>query len=534
MRRFLLALLVSVVLAGCGAVDVTMTREIAAATPTLVVSTLTPFPALTTLPSHTPTFTLPPTSTPAPQTTPSPSLTRPPTRTPRPTATPEGQMRATLSDPILSRQGQLAYVANEILWLETAPGSGNFVALDGYVTGVHWSEDGSKLLFGWNSKPYPVDGGYGPGFPEDYRLYSVASGEIWSLKEKIPGFLALPSEIEICSHHEYVNDWASSFMNWSPDGSKIMFRLRPNGSLEELLTLVDLHTQIYTVLLTCSDYLESVPFITDNVFVTRYHCGSPCQTLEGYNYQGNLVWNLPWVVSSQVTLANDGRSIVSLGRLMSDEPQPQVIDFIDMDTGVVTPITPLLDEPMVAYFHPFFEPALSPDGNFIGFYYGGEGSGKPFMLYIVDQEGFLIGGSPYSWIVDWRLNGGPVINQLIDGTNQLLYLPLDNAAATPITALVPLQFPEGRWSPDGRFFIYTALDEAKKMASIYLWQPGDVEPTLIHSVASLGHYQDFGFSWMPDSSRVYFNPGWAELWVYEVATGEVRLLAAAEPWFVSQ
>ena len=255
-------------LVGCGPAPVTPTAtvEIAAASP---------------IPTRTPTLTPLPTFANTPQATPNPTLTRTPrpTRTLRPTATPEGQMRATMSDPVLSRQGQLAYVANEILWLETAPGSNSFMTMDGYVTGVHWSEDGSKLLFGWNSTPYPVGGGYGPGLPEDYRLYFVTTGEIWSLKEKIPGFLSLSAEVEICSRHEAVNDWASSFMNWSPDGSKIVFRLRANGSLEELLTLVDLSTQTYTVLLPCVDYLLGVPFVTDHGFVTRYHCGSPCQML---------------------------------------------------------------------------------------------------------------------------------------------------------------------------------------------------------------------------------------------------------------
>src|SRR5690606_19460845 len=110
---------------------------------------------------------------------------------------------------------------------------------------------------------------------------------------------------------------------------------------------------------------------------------------------------------------------------------------------------------------------------------------------------------------------------------QLVYSALNGAAATPITATSnPITV--GRWSPDGQFFIYTDGDE------VYLWQPGTAEPRLVYRGITKRYDLLRDFAWTPDSQRVYFTVNELELWVYEVAMGEVRLIAAAEPWFVSQ
>jgi hypothetical protein len=107
----------------------------------------------------------------------------------------------------------------------------------------------------------------------------------------------------------------------------------------------------------------------------------------------------------------------------------------------------------------------------------------------------------------------------------LVYSALNGAAATPITTTSnPITV--GRWSPDGQFFIYTDGDE------VYLWQPGNASPQLLHSGITKHYDLLRDFAWTPDSQRVYFTINELELWVYELATGEARLIAAAEPWFV--
>lgn len=535
MRRFLLALLVSVILAGC-AVDEIVTREVAAATPTF-----TPTPSATFTPSPTLAYTPTPASLASPTpispteepvefhttATPRATSTRRPTLTPTPV-----EVYASMSEPLVSRFGQLAYVHNQTVWVETEPGSAVFQNLGQYATGAYWSQDGTKLLFDRAGLPHlsPFQESLPLVYPEDFSLYFAETGELWSLSEQIQNFPTSPEILETCPHREPISSLYLRFMNWSPDGSKFLLGISRGYDVNDLITMVDLEARTHTVLIPCVDTgLLYIEYATNDGFITRYHCGSPCQILNGYDYQGNLTWELPWQVAVQFDLSTDGQTIVNGGHFVPWDDPEWTINLIDFQTGEITNLVPLVDLtlPEQTYFTPFVRPALSPDGNFIGFYYGGFTSYSPGTLYIIDLAGNLIEQWVNSEVIDWLPGGGPVIRQgMGEAEYRLVYSAMDGAAATPITTSSnPITV--GRWSPDGQVFIYADGNE------VYLWRPGDVAPQLLHSGIINRYELLYDFVWTPDSQRVYFTINELELWVYEVATGEVRLLAAAEPWFVS-
>ena len=533
MRRFLLTLWVSVVLAGC-AVDEIVTREVAAATLTLTPApsvTSTPSPALAYTPTPTPLASptpISPTEEPVEfqaTATPRATSTRRPTLTPTPV-----EIYASMSEPLVSRLGQLAYVHNQTVWVETAPGSAVFQNLGQYATEAHWSQDGTKLLFAQAEQPqaYPFQDSLPLAYPEDFGLYFAETAETWFLSEHIQDFPSSPEILETCPQREPVNALRFRFMNWSPDGSKLLLGISRNGDVNDLITVVDFETRKHTVLLNCVDTKLYVEYVTDTVFVTRYHCGAPCQIFSGYDYEGNLIWELPWQVGATFAQMPDEQYFINMGHFLPRDDPLWTINLIELNTGEITNLVPLVELPEESYFDPMARPAFSPDGHFIGFYYSDVDYDKPSGLYIIDRQGNLIEQWVDSEVIDWRPGGGPVIRQgMGEAEYQLVYSALNGAAATPITTTSnPITV--GRWSPDGQFFIYTDGDE------VYLWRPGDAEPRLVYSGIAKRYDLLRDFTWTPDSRRIYFTINELELWVYEVATGEVRLIAAAEPWFVSQ
>jgi hypothetical protein len=82
---------------------------------------------------------------------------------------------------------------------------------------------------------------------------------------------------------------------------------------------------------------------------------------------------------------------------------------------------------------------------------------------------------------------------------------------------------EGRWSEDGRYFVYNALDENEGASYLFLWQPESGLPTLIHAAASKEPFTHF--TWLPDSQSIYFTLGDQSLWRYVIEDEELNLLA---------
>jgi hypothetical protein len=169
---------------------------------------------------------------------------------------------------------------------------------------------------------------------------------------------------------------------------------------------------------------------------------------------------------------------------------------------------------------------ISPDGQFVALYVPIEqGNFEDGELTIVDQNGRSYGQRPNSVIVDWRPGGGPVVKETVAaGQPQLLYWPLDGSAVQVFAELGPVAFEAGKWDEDGRFFIYSTLDEANNQSHLHLWQPEASEPTLLTTAEGTDGFQNF--AWLPDGTAVYFNFGRTELWKYEVATNALSLIAS--------
>lgn len=145
---------------------------------------------------------------------------------------------------------------------------------------------------------------------------------------------------------------------------------------------------------------------------------------------------------------------------------------------------------------------------------------------IVDQNGRSYGQRPNSIIIDWRPDGGPVVKESVaEGQTQLVYWPLDRSAVQVLVSPTSFVFGEGAWSSDGRFFIYSAVDEAENKSHLYLWQPENDVPTLIHTAVGTDGFRNF--TWLPDSTGLYFNLGQTELWKFEVETESLTLITSS-------
>ncbi|MCP4421487.1 MAG: hypothetical protein GY805_33165, partial [Chloroflexi bacterium] len=131
--KFLLIGLLSAILAACtSAIEATPTVLVAEV---VTVSAERPFASATPQPSKTPTMIETATETAVAISTPQPIATA--IATPYPS----------VSRPILSDQGQLAFIRNQTLFVETAVGSQDFLEVASFVNNGAWSNDGNKFAF---------------------------------------------------------------------------------------------------------------------------------------------------------------------------------------------------------------------------------------------------------------------------------------------------------------------------------------------------------------------------------------------------
>ncbi|MCB8979994.1 MAG: hypothetical protein H6657_21500 [Ardenticatenaceae bacterium] len=169
-------------------------------------------------------------------------------------------------------------------------------------------------------------------------------------------------------------------------------------------------------------------------------------------------------------------------------------------------------------------PELSPDEKHLGFYL--ENDDFFTVLQIIDFNGRSYGQRPNSFMVDWRPGGGPVVQErMADGQTQLVYWPLDGADVQVFVEPGLFKVDEGKWSEDGRFFIYSTVDEVANQSYLYLWQAEYGVPILLQTAVGTDGFRNF--AWLPDSTAVYFNFGRAELWKFSVEAESLTLIASA-------
>jgi hypothetical protein len=429
--------------------------------------------------------------------TPTPQPTFIPTETPIPDPTAE------VSRPILSSQGQLAFIQDQVLHIESEAGLNNFQELPFYISQALWSPDGENLLFLAHSTPCDDFDCFITG---TLHLWENGSGLFTSLTGTIEG---IPQEL-------------NSFPSWSANNRRIFFI---NG-LEGRTSYIDLEEKIYKEFLHLNIIIGFWELPNESVLVQE-HLGTMSASLASYDLSGEAIWYYPNTPSGAFAGANSAANYSEEHQLLvisgptddESEYEKTTIYTFNTDTYELNSIwaqdTLILDS------------MFSSDGRFIGLSLPRDGDiyseFKDFL--IIDRDGRSHGTRENSQLLDWRPGGGPVVVQAMDdGQNQLVYWPLDGVAAARIFVLPrDFRFESGKWSADGRYFIYNALDDSIGASYLYLWQPESGVPQLIHSTASTSPFDNF--AWMPDGSRVYFNLGNEALWSYEIETADLSLIA---------
>lgn len=436
---------------------------------------------------------------------------------PSPTADP--LVGAQLSLPILNAQGQVAFVQDGVLYAETGVGSGKFTAVarqvapeiqgeDGPVANppAAWSPDGRQLLFFYR------DGG-SDSLAYQVGIWSAASGELTTLQQWVERPLpTIPF---------------SSF-RWSPEGDKILLttsdRLTADSAWTSGVWVANLATGQWELVVEARE-LVNTAWLSNDVFLLQLRCGANCAIVMAYNEQRHLLWKAyaeqeeVAVMSALFSLRPDHHTLLHLNSF----GPVRTVDLLDTTSGEISAIWELA----AGTYFAAADPQLSPDGRYILFDVVTERETGTTALHLIDRNGRLYGQRENGRFLDWRPGGGPVIVQAMAGDKQqLVYWPLDGAAARVFVKPRNFNFVSGKWSPDGRYFIYNALDESIGANYLYLWQPESGVPSLIHAAAATDPFQHF--TWTPDAQHFYFNLGNQALWQYSVATEALTLIATTE------
>ena len=106
----------------------------------------------------------------------------------------------------MSSKGQLAYIRDEILYMETAPQTGEFEEIGRYTHTAAWSPDGTQIVYSTANVPKAVYDD--PTVIYDQRLWFVPDNSDISLSELITNYPdPAPRVYELY---------------WTPDGTKVL------------------------------------------------------------------------------------------------------------------------------------------------------------------------------------------------------------------------------------------------------------------------------------------------------------------------
>ena len=463
-------------------------------TPTRSLAILTPLPTNTQRPTTTPRSTVTPrqpTATPIIPSTPDPNL--------HVIATSTEQRVNNIHHVTVNGLGQLAFINDSTLFVETAPGSKQHEEIGTNATTAVWSPDGRMLLYSLADDSEETE------LYEQY-LWTAETNTHTLLSQLIPNYPDPPYRVQEA--------------HWSPDGTKILFvsllderhQPIPTEPLSYILAVIDLNQQTFTDNKVISSRHQPV-WLTNDHYILQFHCGSPCKSYSAFDYTGQQAWVLDSDTMGLVAFAPEQNVMINNGRLGSPLAGGiATVDSINLTTGEVD-ILWEINRNGQDYFIPFYPPLISPDEQYFSLNYG---YSSPYIspagnLYIIDRQGTEIGLHPNSYAQDWRPNGGLVINDIQEtGENRLHYLPLDGTIETFFitsadTEIVGDEYRldgRGKWSPDGRYFIFATRNRETEIETIYLWQPDQGDPTSIHETGK--NYRISDFLWSPDAQNVYF------------------------------
>jgi len=453
----------------------------------------------TNQPSPRPTIAV--TETAVPTSTLQPTLTRP-EPTPTFTPLPDGLI------PEVSSQGQLAFVQNQVLFVETAVGSGTFNEFGSNIGYPLWSPRGDRLIFRTCAVPDQI-------YCEEptWMLFDLKINSLVRLDDLIP---TLPS-----------GDFGVP--TWMRRGEKLLFRILFEGDI----SILDLETSSFSTPIQGSNNLGTWELPDENLLI-QDHFGIWANVLQVYDLNGIKIWSFP----NPNPLFPEFRSVegVNAGVLEFSEAGQLLIIF-EPDENLdefaafyyFDPVSFEIEHLFSYQLAPATSLQISPDGQLIAMYVPRENGQNEFedkVLIIVDQNGRSYGQRPNSFIVDWRPGGGPVVQEsMADGQIQLVYWPLDGSAVQVFVSPGSFEFGSGKWSGDGRFFIYSTVNEAANQSHLYLWQPENGVRVLLQTAVGSDGFRNF--AWLPDSTGVYFNFGQMELWKFAVEIETLILIASS-------
>lgn len=431
---------------------------------------------------------------------------------PAPTAVPPAAAPAAV--PLLSPLGRLAVVQEHALFVETAVHSANMVEIardvapdiqseDGPVANpaAAWSPDGSRLAF-FN----------GTETAASLAIWDSRSGQTQTLSQTVDR--ALPP-VPFTS------------FRWSPEGNRLLLttsdRLTADSEWTSGVWIANLDNGTLTLVVEARQLVD-IAWLTAESFFLQLHCGRDCATVMAYDTDRRQLWKAyeeDEAVLSASTFYTLNAAQGVLVNLNSFAPQP-VVDVINTATGELASVWQLAAGEAFARLLPH----MSPDGRFLTFNTTSSG-GLTTTLRLIDRDGRDYGSRANAIVLDWRPGGGPVVAQsLTNGQNQLVYWPLDGAAARIFVQPRSFAFPKGQWRADGQRFIYSALDPSIDASYLYLWSPEQGVPTLVYSAAATQPFQDF--TWSPDGQRVFFTLGGQGVWAYDLETDQVQQISVTE------
>jgi len=412
-------------------------------------------------------------------------------------------------DPVISSWGVLAFVQNDILWVEGQPGYGVFFPIArNALCSFGWSPDGNRLLYSIAVSP-------GDYKSMEYWVWQQDAQTATPLYEIAP---------EITSQTRSGNYYSGDFY-WSPDSQKILFFALfvhddPDAWMTKI-SFIDLEKGSLDSI-EVPDNVYFADWLGPKHFYTLSHCGTSCTTFVHFTYPGlTPVHSFDLPTMGLLAFSSDSSFVVNTGQHFREE-LTSTVDLMQTSSGVVEEIYVL---PEGGYFFGERPPLLSTNEQMIVFIQYGDAA----SLTVIDLNGKVIAELPPALPLSWVGNEGILaLNNPFDEI--LMYLPLDGSEPQRVApegfayTLEEIDNPVEHWSRNRRWYAFAADAEETGTDALFIWDVRNKEAILVDSnQESMGYGPMF---WMPDSYSLYYSKG-NSLWRYFITTGESDLVIPA-------